>query len=168
MSDGKEVKRWWTNHMTMESSYESATHTWPKAEWADLVSYVSGDDHDRIVADRDAKIVRMTSDIVDCDRRIAELRAEVGRYKSSQIVNAIKSGQYYGDALDEIANLNQTIVRQARAAEVSKAVIEIAKRVLYNAGLRPPDGGTPTVETICEDLNDAIKEITAIERAEGK
>lgn len=111
---------------------------------------------------------------------IAELRAEVEKIKFDNISmdahcrivgKELEATRQYRDMAheyrDELKIKNETIARQAREAEVSKAVIVIAKRVLYNAGLRPPDGGTPTVETICEDLNDAIKEIAAIERAEG-
>ena len=85
----------------------------------------------------------------DHDRIVAELKAYVE--ETNRILRDVDK-QCYQD--------ERTIAKQTK-------VIEIAKRVLYNAGLRPPDGGTPTVETICEDLNDAIKKIAAIERAEG-
>ena len=131
----------------------------------DAIDVVLVSDHDRIVAAQKNHLDDIyTEELFRKEQAIAELRAEVERYKNLY--------EDYSSEVEELQherrNLETTIARQAREAEVLKAVIVIAKRVLYNAGLRPPDGGTPTVETICEDLNDAIKKIAAIERAEGE
>ena len=119
--------------------------------------FIQAPKHDSIVAELKAQLEHSETKVGwllrDNERVVAELRAEVERVTSQYQASSIEWGQ--------------TIARQAREAEVSKAVIEAAKRVLHNAGLRPPDGGTPTVETICEDLNDAIKEIAAIDRGEA-
>ena len=152
MSDGKEANlRWKIQSSLRETDIIIGPATFEQIEVMPVT------DHDRIVADKDGLINGMSADIVDRDRMIAELRAEVERYKNLY--------EDYSSEVEELQherrNLETTIARQAR-------VIEIAKRVLYNAGLRPPDGVTPTVETICEDLNDAIKKIAAIERAEGE
>lgn len=48
---------------------------------------------------------------------MAEKDAEIEKFKRSEIVNAIKGGQDYGYALDEIANLKQTIATQERVIE---------------------------------------------------
>lgn len=87
--------------------------------------------------------------VADHDRIVAELWVEVEKAQSIAWDRKCKAREH-----------ELTIATQSR-------VIEIAKRVLQNAGLRPPDGGTPTVETICEDLSDAMTEIAAIERGES-
>ncbi len=126
--------------------------------------------HNKIVTEYNEQrenIIELIKKIADVKTERDELRAEVERLKHA-IKQEIQNNDEFGCEFVYIVMAKETIARQAREAEVSKAVIEIAKRVLHNAGLRPPDGGTPTVETICEDLNDAIKKIAAIEQAEGE
>lgn len=53
----------------------------------------------------------------DHDRIVAELKAEIEALKRSELVNQIKGGQDYGDALDEIANLKRTLARRDRVIE---------------------------------------------------
>lgn len=48
---------------------------------------------------------------------VAELKAEIEALKRSELVNQIKGGQDYGDALDEIANLKRTLARRDRVIE---------------------------------------------------
>lgn len=123
------------------------------------------EDHDRIVAELRAEVVGVKVAMHNAasglsmeikkrmlfEKQLLYARAEVEALRKLDIVTALNS------VLDK---KNETIATQAR-------VIEIAKRVLNNAGLRPPDGGTPTVETICEDLSDAMTEIAAIEKSAG-
>ena len=138
MSDGKEVKRWQAPHTMryrLPAERESETDHATEA-YALPCSVVLASDHDRIVA---------------------ELRAEVERYRF-----------LYEDYSSEVEKLQHERRQLETAIATQARVIQIAKRVLHNAGLRPPDGGTPTVETICEDLNDAIKEIAAIEKEGAK
>lgn len=55
--------------------------------------------------------------VTDHDRIVAELKAEIEALKRSELVNQIKGGQDYGDALDEIANLKRTLARRDRVIE---------------------------------------------------
>jgi hypothetical protein len=129
-------------------------------------AYVLESDHDRIVAELN-KTLKRTIDLANSvanereetiaaqAREIEELKAEVEHAKCET-----------ADAMSGCCDcpMMKSTHRQ-HELELAKArrVIEIAKRVLHNAGLRPPDGGQPTVDTICEDLNDAIMAIAAIE-----
>lgn len=154
MSDGKEVKRYYfrptggetdTGHLEFTCNDESLEGD----DW-----FVPAADHDRVVTELKNEMAAIRAqgyndwrmDLKRANETIAELRAEVVKARSS-----------FTNSEAEIFNLKKQIATQAR-------VIEIAKRVLHNAGLRPPDGGTPTVETICEDLSDAMTEIAAIEK----
>lgn len=121
------------------------------------------EDHDRIVVELRAEVVALQNELEHIELRHDNAADEAGGYKT-ELTEARAELFAVNHKLTKhrAANkmLEQTIATQAR-------VIEIAKRVLNNAGLRPPDGGTPTVETICEDLSDAMTEIAAIEKSAG-
>lgn len=97
MSDASEVKRWET--ISIDTKIPG---TMLDVDGVPRVTVVSASDHDRIVA---------------------ELKAEVDKLKRSEFVNAVKAGHDYGDALDEISNLKQTIARQAKVIEKLKDVV---------------------------------------------
>ena len=162
MTDSKDVKRW--RGMTQETEWDDNCKL-DRCKWADLVL---ASDHDRIVAELRAEVSTALKRVFDRQvgymvsaNAFRVLAEEIQKYDPAFVLpGSFARRKFVADRNDKIQELKQTIATQAR-------VIEIAKRVLHNAGLRPPDGGNPTVETICEDLNDAIKAIAAIERAEG-
>jgi len=162
MSDGKEVKRYIPDntpiYLVGESTPEPTT------------CVVLGRDHDRIVAEKDAKIVRLTSDIVDCDRRIAELRAEVEklrRLEDAAISRCMARNEELAARDAAIQEQKQTIARQAR-------VIEIATRSMATVLEIEHCGETSCprpMRAMCSNeshmvLRESLKTIAVIERAE--
>lgn len=110
MSDGKEVKRWkfFRPDYSVVSGLAVFADNLPIGE----SEFISVPDHLAAMAEKDEKIVRMTSDLVDCDRRIAELRAEVEALKSSGMKEHLRK---------QLVEKQETIARQAEVIEKLKA-----------------------------------------------
>jgi multidrug resistance efflux pump len=125
--------------------------------------FVLAFDHDRIVAELNKTLKRT----IDLANSVANEREETIAAQAREIEELKGGGARFKVAYErECKNtdlLRQDLLEAEKELAKAKMVIKIAKRVLHNAGLRPPDGGQPTVDTICEDLNDAIMAIAAIE-----
>lgn len=167
----------------LRKAIEEATRVEPRDFMGE---YVLAADHDRIVKEikNESLSERLTisntlNEVIDVkNRTIAELRANLSTCQS------VLQGAFnvQTDLKEEIAELRaevertkgfktaleDAVIKYRKTIATQAKVIEIAKRVLHNAGLRPPDGGTPSVETICEDLSDAMTEISAIEKEGAK
>lgn len=140
----------------------------------DAIDVVLASDHDREMA-KDSQLQREAYDAIrERDKQIAELRAEVKdlkRHKAKYEADC-KRIEYFDD-------LHEKIARQAREAEVSKAVIEklnsrLAAFVEYFDAIKNGEyqKNRPFLRDFEEVLllrgQEVLNELAAIERAEGE